>query len=66
MQTGREAIREFGGKIIGYIVYRDNGDQEITEFSGKILGRYIAKSNTTHDFCGKILSQGNTLTRLIK
>ena len=66
MQTGREAIREFGGKIIGYIVYKDNGNQEITEFSGKVLGYYDSKSNTTHDFYGKILSQGNTLTRLIK
>jgi hypothetical protein len=65
-QTRREPIKNFSGKIIAYIVYRDNGDQELTEFTGKVLGRYVSKSNMTHDFYGKILGQGNILTSLLR
>ena len=65
-KVSRTAIRDFNGKIIAWIVCKDNGDQEITEFFGKILGRYVSSSNMTHDFYGKILGQGNILTTLIR
>jgi hypothetical protein len=59
-------IHDFSGKIIARIRCKGNGDQEISNFSGMVLGRYAAKSDTTHDFSGKLLNRGNTLTMLIK
>ena len=66
MQTHSEAIRNFNGKIIAWIICKNNGDQEITDFTGHPLGRYFSRTNLTHDPYGKILGQGNILTSLIR
>jgi len=62
----RETIRDFFGKIIAYIDYKENGDQELRNYQQTVLGRYIVSKNTTTDYFGKILSRGNTLVGLIK
>jgi len=61
-----EQIKDYSGTIIAIVEHKDNGDEVIRNFSGKILGTYDARANYARDFSGKILSQGNTLTQLIK
>jgi hypothetical protein len=59
-------LKNFSGKIIGYIYCSPNGDQQLTDYSGIILGKYVATRNATQNYSGIILSYGNTLTMLLK
>ena len=65
-QIHKEAIKNFSGKIIGYIDFKENGDQELKSYSGMILGRYVANRNITQNYSGTVLTYGNTLTMLLK
>jgi extradiol dioxygenase family protein len=56
----KTAIRDFYGKILGWVEEEPNGDQIIRDFYGKILRKYDKKSNVTRDFYGRILTTGNT------
>ena len=58
-------IREFSGKIIGYIYVAENGDKTVKAFSGKILGYYDASRDVTTNFGGKILYQGDASSALL-
>lgn len=59
------AIREFSGKIIGWLETDKDGNQQVRAFSGKILGRYDKQLDCTRDFYGKILTKGNTVSGLL-
>lgn len=63
--SGRETIREFGGRIIGYLDHESNGDITVRSFGGQILGRYTARDDTTRDFGGRILYHGNMAAALL-
>ena len=56
----KEPVREFGGKIIGWVETDADGNQEVRNFIGEIVSRYDAKIKVTRDFYGNILTQGNT------
>ncbi len=58
-------IRDFGGKIIGYIYVQENGDKTVKDFYGKILGYYRASTDVTTDFYGKILYRGDASAALL-
>ena len=64
MRQSRTTIRDFYGKIIGYIDIETNGDKIVRDFYGKILGRYDKKFDVTRDFYGKILAQGDQSSML--
>ena len=64
-QETKLVIREFGGKIIGYIYVDGKGDKTVKNFSGKILGYYYADRNVTTNFSGKILAQGDISSALL-
>ena len=55
-----ETIREYGGKIIGYVDTDSKGNQTVRSFYGNIVAMYDASSNTTRLFAGPIISIGNT------
>lgn len=61
----RETIREFSGRVIGYLDYEANGDITVKEFSGRVLGKYERSSDTTKDFYGRILYHGNMASALL-
>lgn len=63
--TGRETIREFSGRIIGYLDHDSNGDVTAKSFSGQTLGRYYAREDVTKDFSGRILYRGNMAAALL-
>ena len=59
-------VKNFYGKILGYIKTLPNGDQEVKNFYGQILGYYKKNQNVTTNFYGQILYQGNMASALIK
>jgi len=61
----KEALKEFSGKIVGYIETKPNGDKVGTDFYGRIVGYYIKSSNNTKDFYGRVVAQGDTLSSLV-
>lgn len=63
--ASRETIREFSGRIVGYLDHESNGDITVKNFSGTILGKYEARSDSTKDFYGKILYYGNMAPALL-
>lgn len=60
----KEAIKEFSGKILGYL--EDQGDRIVaTDFYGRKLGYYDKRRNVTCDFYGRIVCQGNGASGLV-
>jgi len=64
--ANREPLRDFSGKIIGWLETEPNGNQALYDFPGKKLGTYEKNSNMTRDFYGRIIGHGNVLTMLLK
>ena len=58
-------IRDFYGKILGYIEEESNGNKTAKNFYRQILGTYNAKENVTKDFYGRIVSRGDTTQSLV-
>ncbi len=54
-----ETIKDFYGKIIGYIETKPNGDKVVTDFYRKILGYYFKSRNVTTDFYRRVIAQGD-------
>ena len=66
MIKDKQTIREFSGKIIGYIETDERGNKTVRDFYGKILGRYEKGTDTTRDFYGKILARGDQSSMLLR
>ena len=62
---GRETIKDFYGKVLGFVDTDANGDKIARDFYGKIVGRYKKSSNTTYDFYGKIVARGDAIVGTI-
>jgi len=56
----RDAIRGFGGKIIGWMETDNKGNMIIRNFYGQIVSKYDAQLDVTRDFYGRQLTHGNT------
>ena len=61
----RETVREFNGRIIGFIDTLPSGDKEVRDYSGRLLGRYDKKNNLVRDFSGRILYRGDQSSMLL-
>lgn len=61
----RTEIRNFYGKVMGYIEDLPNGDQILRNFYMKVLGRYDKAQNVTKDFYGRVVAKGNQLPMLL-
>lgn len=67
-ESGNETklvIREFSGKVIGYIYVDETGKKTVKEFSGKIVGYYYPDRDVTTDFSGKIVARGDASSALL-
>lgn len=61
-----QIIREFSGKIIGFIETDSDGNKVGRTFpSRKIVGRYDAKNDCTRDFSCRIVAKGDCVVSLI-
>jgi len=69
----RETIRQFNGKIVGYIETNSKtGEAQARDFYGRIIGFYdptYAKfrggNGCTRDFYGRIIGYGNMLHGIV-
>lgn len=60
-----EIIKDFGGRIIGYIETKPNGDKIGKDFYRRIVGYYEKSSNTTKDFYRRVVARGDALSGLV-
>lgn len=61
----REVVKDFYGKIIGYITTDNYGNKIVRDFYGRIKGRYDKRTNLTRDFYGKIIAKGDRTNALL-
>ena len=62
----KETIREFSGKVIGYIETKPNGDKVVRDFYRRLLGTYNKKLNVTKDFYGRTVARGDLSSMLLR
>ena len=60
-----ETIRDFYGKILGFIEEDMQGNKTAYNFHRQILGTYNKKENVTRNFLGAIVARGDVTTSLI-
>ena len=60
-----ETIKEFGGRIIGYIETDGRGNKTVKSYGGRILGYYDKSSNVTKEFGGRIIFLGDMASALL-
>ena len=58
-------VRDFYGKIQGYIETDNQGNKIVRDFYRRILGRYDKTHDVTRDFYGRIIGKGDQATLLI-
>ena len=61
-----QTIRDFTGKIIGYIEIDNKGNKTIRNFYREILGYYDAQQDVTRDFYRRIIARGDCSGMLFK
>lgn len=62
----RTPIKDFYGRVLGYVEDKSNGDRVAYDFYGRVLGTFIKKRNVTTDFYGRVLGQGDFVVSLIR
>ena len=60
-----DTIKDFYGRIIGYIETDNKGNKIVRDFHRRVLGRYDKASNTTRDFYGRIVARGDQSAMLL-
>lgn len=58
-------VKDFYGKIIGYIEEDKLGNKTVKDFYKVVLGYYKKNMNATTDFYGKILARGDIASSLL-
>ena len=66
MANNIQTIRDFAGRILGYIETDAQGNKTVRDFYRVVLGTYDKRSDTTRDFAGRILARGDVAAGLIK
>ena len=65
MIVDKQVIKDWRGKIIGYIETDNVGNKIVRDFYRKIIGRYDKKANITRDFYGRKITRGDHCSLLI-
>ena len=60
-----QTIKDFYGKILGYIRTEPNGDKTAFDFYRRKLGTWDKQKDITKDWLGRIVSSGDSLAVLI-
>lgn len=61
----KTAIKDFYGRVIGWVHEDSTGNKKLTDFQGRIKGRYDKATDTTRDFYGRIVAKGDQLSMLL-
>ncbi len=62
----REAVKDWRGRILGWVETRSNGEKVLKDFYGKILGFYKPDLDVTTDFYGRHVGKGDILMTLLR
>lgn len=65
MIIDRQIIKDWRGKILGYVDTDRNGNKIVRNFYRKVLGKYDKRTNTTRDFYGKLVAKGDQCSLLL-
>ena len=65
MIIDKQIIKDWRGKIIGYIETDNFGNKIVRDFYRKILGKYDKKSDMTRDFYGRMVAKGDQCSLLL-
>lgn len=60
-----EIIKDYYGRIIGYVQTQPNGDKIGKDFYRRVVGYYDKRTNTTKDFYRRVVARGDALVSLI-
>lgn len=60
-----QTIKDWRGKIIGFIDIDENGNKTVRDFYRKILGYYDKKQDVTRDFYKRIIAKGDLSSMLL-
>jgi hypothetical protein len=63
--SGKEPIKDFYGRIQGWVETKPNGDKIGYDFYNRIVGFYTKSLNITQDFYRRIVAKGDALVSLI-
>lgn len=63
--TTKDTIRDFYGRILGYIETDDKGNKIVRDFYGVIKGYYDKANNVTRDFYKRIIARGDQASGLL-
>ncbi len=66
MTKDTQIVRDFTGRIVGYIETDFQGNKIVRDFYRVVLGKYDKKNNVTRDFYGRIVARGDVSSSLIK
>ncbi len=62
----REAIKDWSGKIMGFVESDASGNKVLRDFHGRILGKYNSRLDITQDFHGRQVARGDALLTLLR
>ena len=65
MIIDKQIIKDWRGKIIGYIETDNFGNKIVRDFYRKVLGKYDKKNNVTRDFYGRMIAKGDQCSLLL-
>lgn len=61
----RVEVKDFRGKIIGFVDEKYNGDKEVFDEYGRRLGFYDKATDYTKDRGGRLIAKGDQTSMLI-
>ncbi len=62
----KEPIKDWQGKILGFMETESNGNKVLRDFYGRILGKYDKSLDVTRDFYGRQVGKGDVLMTLLR
>lgn len=62
----KETIRDFSGKIIGFIETDSRGNKTVRDFYMRVLGYYDKSQDVTTDFYRRVIARGDCCGMLFK
>lgn len=64
--AAKEPVKDWQGKILGFVETESNGNKVLRDFYGRILGKYDKSLNVTRDFYGRQVGKGDVLMTLLR
>lgn len=62
----KEPIKDWTGKILGFVETDGSGNKVLRDFYGRILGKYNKSRDITQDFYGRQVGKGDVLMTLLR